>query len=178
MKKSKLDYDVCHFGITFVLKETNHMTKQHHYKLSLTWTGNRNNGTTHYTEYDRSYTVRIEGKPDFFGSSDVVFMGDGKKYNPEDMMLMALSSCHMLWYLHLCADAGIVVLEYSDSPTAALLDAPDKGYFTNTELNPKVRVADQSMVELATTLHKMANQRCFIANSCNFPVHHHPITTV
>ena len=154
------------------------MSKHHHYQLSLAWTGNRGEGTTHYTNYDRSYTVRINGKPDFHGSSDTVFRGDGEKYNPEDMMLMALSSCHMLWYLHLCADAGVVVLDYSDSPTATLLDAPDRGYFTEAHLNPVILVAEESMVESAKLLHTTANKRCFIANSCNFPVHHNPTIIV
>src|ERR1700752_1476225 len=94
--------------------------KQHHYKTTVTWAGNKGEGTKGYTSYGREHTISIQGKPDILGSSDVAFRGDATKHNPEDMLVSALSVCHMLWYLHLCSDAGIIVVDYKDNATGVL----------------------------------------------------------
>jgi organic hydroperoxide reductase OsmC/OhrA len=151
------------------------MNKEHHYKTKVTWTGNRGEGTRSYKEYDRSHRISIGNKPDIEGSSDTAFMGDATKHNPEDMLLASLSSCHMLWYLHLCADKGIVVTDYTDEATGTLLQTGTGGYFTEVILHPVVTVTDAGRVEEANTLHHDANKHCFIANSCNFPVKHLPV---
>lgn len=145
--------------------------KIHQYNTALTWTGNKGEGTSSYRAYDRAFTVAIAGKPDLLGSSDTAFLGDASRYNPEEMLVMSLSSCHMLWYLHLCADAGVVVIDYQDHAVGYMQQNADgSGQFTKVILNPKVKVTDSSMEEQASKLHEKAHEMCFIARSCNFPV--------
>lgn len=155
------------------------MAKQHHYKATVEWTGNQGKGTVDYKQYDRSHTISIENKPTILGSSDTAFRGDETKHNPEDLLLSSLSCCHMLWYLHLCATNGIVVIDYIDNATGTMEEKPDgSGHFIEVILNPVVTVTDESMVITANELHQQANKFCFIANSVNFPVLHQPITVV
>ncbi len=145
--------------------------KEHHYAASLRWTGNRGTGTSGYRDYDRSYDLSANGKPTLAGSSDPTFRGDAGKWNPEEMLLNALASCHMLSYLHLCADAGIAVLEYSDDASGTMeLNADGAGHFTGVTLRPRVLVAEGSDLRKADELHHSAHDKCFIANSVNFPV--------
>lgn len=149
--------------------------KEHQYTTTVQWTGNRGEGTSHYRAYDRSHTISCDGKPDIAGSADAAFRGDKSKYNPEDLLITSLSSCHMLWYLHLCAEAGVVVVDYVDHATGVMSVAPEgHGNFTEVILNPVVTVTHPDMVEKANAIHKEANRFCFIANSVNFPVHHRP----
>jgi organic hydroperoxide reductase OsmC/OhrA len=151
------------------------MEKLHHYKVEIQWTGNKGSGTDHYTHYERDYNVIIGSKPILHGSSDPAFRGDEEKYNPEDLLLSALSSCHMLWYLHLCSVEGVVVEEYTDHSTGIMEERKDgSGCFTEVVLNPRVIVSLESMLSKATELHTIANKMCFIANSVNFPVKHFP----
>ena len=143
----------------------------HRYELAMTWTGNRGTGTSGYRDYDRSYTLSSTGKPDLDGSADATFRGDRAQWNPEEMLLAALSSCHMLSYLHVCADAGIHVLQYRDEARGEMESASDgSGRFTKVTLSPQVIVAAESDVENARILHHLAHEKCFIANSVNFPV--------
>lgn len=151
------------------------MNKHHHYTTNLQWTGNKGNGTSNYKAFERSHTIKVEGKPQIQGSSDPSFRGDSSKYNPEELFLSSLSCCHMLWYLHLCSVGGVNIIEYSDKATAIMEETEDGGgRFTEVLLNPSVTVSDESMVEKALELHKQANQKCFIANSVNFSVKHNP----
>jgi organic hydroperoxide reductase OsmC/OhrA len=141
------------------------------YKTLVTWDGNLGSGTSGYREYGRDYTIEISGKPTFTGSADPAFRGDAEKYNPEDMLLASISACHMLWYLHLCADARLVVTAYEDSAEATMEIAKDgRGQFTEALLHPKVTLRGDGDVNLAKSLHKTAHAKCFIANSLNFPV--------
>lgn len=146
--------------------------KNHLYKTSITWTGNTGVGTENYRAYERSHVIAVEGKPDINASSDPAFRGDPGKYNPEELFLASLSSCHMLWYLHLCAEAGVVVVAYSDQATGTMEENENGGHFTGVTLNPVVVVKEASMIEKASSLHHRANELCFIANSVNFPVQH------
>jgi len=149
------------------------MAKQHKFYLKNTWTGNRGTGTSGYTDYSREHTVSINGKSDMLCSADPVFQGDGSKYNPEDLYLASLSACHKLWYLHLCADSGIIVTEYEDNAEGTLEIGDDGiGKFIDVLLNIKVKIADIGMKFKALELHKEANRKCFIANSSNFKVRH------
>lgn len=149
------------------------MTKEHHYNSKLIWTGNLGNGTKNYKAYDRSYTLQVEGKPLIEGSSDPAFMGDPSKYNPEELFLFSLSSCHMLWYLHLCSTEGIVVTDCQDFAQGTMVEYSDgSGAFTEVILRPAVTITDLSKEELALQLHHKANQMCFIANSCKCAVKH------
>lgn len=150
--------------------------KKHHYKTTMNWTGNTGEGTKDYKSYERSYTITVNGKPEIQGSSDPAFRGDRTKYNPEEMLVASLSSCHMLWYLHLCSEAGIIVLDYVDIAEGEMSEeANGSGRFISVTLNPSVIVKESAMIERANALHKKANEMCFIANSCNFPVHHNPV---
>lgn len=153
--------------------------KTHHYNTTVNWTGNTGKGTENYKAYTRDYTIEASGKPEIKGSSDPAFLGDRTRYNPEEMLLASLSSCHMLWYLHLCAEAGVIVTAYSDSAEGTMAETPDgSGHFTQVVLKPAVVVANASMVDKANELHHKANKMCFIANSCNFPVTHEPTCTI
>ncbi|MBK1895165.1 OsmC family protein [Chryseobacterium paridis] len=149
------------------------MSKEHHYKSTIQWTGNKGAGTSNYRNYDRSHTISVENKAIIEGSSDPAFRGDKTKHNPEDLLLSSLSSCHMLWYLHFCSEAGIIVTDYTDSATGIMEEtANGSGHFKEVTLNPTITVTEDSMVEKAKELHKKANEFCFIANSVNFPVKH------
>ena len=155
------------------------MSKQHHYKATIEWTGNNGTGTDDYRNYERSHTIAIDGKPTIAGSSDVPFRGDKTKHNPEDMIVSALSTCHMLWYLHLCADAGVIVTAYVDHATGIMDQTPNgSGHFSEVILNPVVTVSDASMIGKANALHEKAHEFCFIANSVNFPVKHNPTAKI
>ncbi len=145
---------------------------QHNFKGSLTWKGNLGTGTSAYNAYSRDHLIHSEGKIEIPGSADPAFLGDGNKINPEDSLMNALSACHMLWYFHLCADAGVVVLEYSDHFTGTLTIENGKGKMTEVVLNPIVTIDSNSDETLAKSLHHEANQKCFIANSVNFEVKH------
>jgi organic hydroperoxide reductase OsmC/OhrA len=145
--------------------------KAHTYTSHLTWTGNLGSGTSGYKAYARDHVFRAPGKPDLPGSSDPAFRGDSHRYNPEELLVAALSSCHMLWYLHLCSDAGVVVIAYSDAAKGIMVeDAAKGGYFTQVTLHPKVTIARGSDGAKARELHHSAHVKCFIANSVNFPV--------
>ncbi len=148
------------------------MSKQHHYKTTVTWTGNLGKGTLGYKGYERSHSIIVENKALIAASSDPAFMGDPSKHNPEELFLASLSSCHMLWYLHLCTDNGIIVTAYTDYATGTMEENEEGGKFIEVELHPQVVVAQESMIEKANELHEQANKKCFIANSCNFPVRH------
>lgn len=149
------------------------MEKLHQYSLSTEWTGNTGKGTAFYKAYSRNHQVTIKGKPEILCSADINFMGAADRYNPEELLLASLANCHMLWYLHLCADAKVIVTAYTDTPAGLMLENADgSGSFTNVTLYPKVTVANRDMMEMAEKLHEKANSMCFIANSCNFPVLH------
>jgi organic hydroperoxide reductase OsmC/OhrA len=149
--------------------------KHHHYKTTIEWTGNKGTGTSNYRDYERSHTISVENKPVIEGSSDPAFRGDKTKYNPEEMLLSSLSSCHMLWYLHFCSEAGIIVTDYIDNAIGTMEETTNgSGHFTEVVLNPIVTITDETQTEKAKELHTKANEFCFIANSVNFPVKHSP----
>jgi organic hydroperoxide reductase OsmC/OhrA len=153
------------------------MPHTHHYQTTTRWTGNRGTGTSTYTAYDRSYEIAIPGKTPVLGTSDPAFRGDKTKHNPEEFLVMSLSSCHMLWYLHLCAEHGVIVTDYADEAAGTMAeDSHGSGQFTEVTLKPKVTVKEAGMIEKANALHHQANQMCFIARSVKFPVNHKPET--
>ena len=151
------------------------MNRQHNYQLEIKWTGNNGTGTSGYRDYERSYLISGDNKTEIQGSSDPAFSGDKSKYNPEELLLAALSGCHMLSYLHLCAVNGVIVTGYTDNAKGIMMQSPDgNGRFQEVTLQPKVTVAETSMIVKANELHQKANELCFIASSVNFPVHHKP----
>ena len=148
------------------------MGKKHTYRTVGTWTGNLGAGTSSYTAYSRDFTVAAEGKPELSGSADPAFRGDAGRWNPEEMLLAAVSACHKLWYLHLCADAGIRVTAYTDRAEAVMDEGGggNAGRFVSAVLKPHVTVAAGSDCAKALALHHEAHRLCFIANSVNFPI--------
>jgi organic hydroperoxide reductase OsmC/OhrA len=149
--------------------------KDHAYTVTVTWTGNTGEGTAHYRGYERAHEITVHRKAAILGSSDPAFRGDRTRYNPEEMLVASLSSCHMLWYLHLCSTEGIVVQAYQDIAEGVMVEEPGgSGRFSEVVLQPEITVAGGTDLERARALHAEANRKCFIANSVNFPVRHEP----
>ena len=151
------------------------IVKEHRYEVTMTWTGNLGEGTGTYRAYSRNHTIEAAGKPAIPASSDPHFRGDASRYNPEELLVASLSSCHMLWYLHLCAESRIVVASYSDTPIGFMVETADGGgRFREVVLRPRISLKKGSDPNLAKQLHEKANRLCFIANSVNFAVRHEP----
>jgi organic hydroperoxide reductase OsmC/OhrA len=149
--------------------------KQHRFSCRLEWTGAAAGPVQDYPSYSREWRAEIDGKDPLRGSADPTFRGDGSLHNPEDLLVAALSSCHLLSYLALCARSGIVVLSYADDATGIMESKDGAIRFTDVLLRPRVSVRGD--VEKAKRLHEQAHAECFIANSVNFPVRHEPVVT-
>jgi len=144
---------------------------EHIYHAQIDWTGNRGTGTSAYKAYDRTWNLASPGKPVIGCSNDPLLGGEAEKYNPEDLLLAALSSCHMLWYLHLCSSAGIIVLSYRDNPEAiSEMEPSGRGNFVSATLKPEITIADGGDINKAQAIHGDIHDYCFIARSVNFPV--------
>jgi len=150
------------------------MTHQHRYRVDVEWTGNRGSGTDGYRNYGRDHVIRIDGKPPIDGSSDPTFRGDASRHNPEDMLVTALSTCHMLSYLHMATVAGVVVTVYRDAAEGTMVTEGDGGRFVEVVLHPVVTITAASDPARAEAAHEAAHHACFIANSVNFPVRCEP----
>lgn len=147
----------------------------HDYTSRVVWTGNRGQGTASYRAYDRTWDVAVPDKPVIHCSNDPLLGGDPGKMNPEDLLLSALSACHMLWYLHFASDEGIVVTAYEDSPLGVgEVGRGGAGRFTSATLRPRITVAPGTDIEAATAIHHRIHEVCFIARSVNFPVDYAP----
>ncbi len=147
------------------------MTEQTRFTAHIRWTGNRGAGTAHYRAYDRTWRIAVPGKPVIDCSNDPALGGDPARMNPEDLLLSALAGCHMLWYLHLAADAGIRVTAYADTPEGTGETAPDgSGRFTAALLRPCATVPAGTDLHRAAALHGEVHRFCFIARSVAFPV--------
>ncbi|HEY2473761.1 MAG TPA: OsmC family protein [Candidatus Cybelea sp.] len=152
--------------------------KTHSYQATLQWAAD-GAGTVNYRSYLRDFTVASPQKPEIAGSSDPAFRGNPSRYNPEELLVASLSSCHLLWYLHLCSRNGIAVLEYRDDARGTMRENPDgSGEFVLVELHPAVTIAPEGDRARALALHEEAHRLCFIARSVNFPVEVHGETTL
>lgn len=150
-------------------------SREHRYAVTVTWNGNDGEGTSSYKSYRRCHDITAPGRPMIAGSSDPAFRGDPTCWNPELLMVASLSSCHQLWYLHLCANAGIIVLEYSDNAEGWMMEmAGGAGQFARILLHPHATLAPGADLDVARALHDEAQRFCFIARSVNFPVEHNP----
>ncbi|RQO32185.1 peroxiredoxin [Taibaiella sp. KBW10] len=150
--------------------------KEHSYTATIEWTGNNGSGTDHYTHYERSHKIIIEQKPVIEGSSDPAFRGDKTKHNPEELLVSALASCHMLWYLHFCATHQVTVVAYQDEAQGFMTEETNgMGAFKEVILHPVVTVSEEHMLTKAAELHQQAAAYCFIARSVRFKVTHKPI---
>ncbi len=155
------------------------MTKEHRYQLTVTWTGNRGEGTSSYRSYERDNVVSAEHTVSIDGSADAHFRGNPSRWNPEQLLVAAASQCHLLSYLHQAAVNGVVVVNYVDHPTGVMTEDGDGGgRFTDITLHPTVTVTEQAMVETAERLHHDANRACFVASSLAIPVQHDVTTLV
>lgn len=144
--------------------------KQHTYQVQVNWTGNDGEGTKTYKSYRRDHAIEVTDKPPIPGSSDPAFRGDATRYNPEELLVASLSSCHMLWYLHLCAVNHVTVVGYQDQASGAMQEDDDgSGSFVQVTLRPVVTIASGDPAQ-AGALHEEAHRFCFIARSVNFPV--------
>ncbi|HKT99128.1 MAG TPA: OsmC family protein [Paraburkholderia sp.] len=143
---------------------------EHTYTVTVQWTGNRGSGTSGYRDYGRDHTIEAAGKPAIAGSSDPAFRGDRDRWNPEELLVASASACHKLWYLHLCADAGIAVLAYVDEAQGTMIDSAQEGRFSEIVLRPRVTIRAGDNRSLAEQLHHAAHEKCYIANSVNFPI--------
>jgi len=149
--------------------------KNHQYQITTYWDSKTSGLTSDYRSYSRNHKISVVGKPVIWASSDPAFRGDKSKHNPEELFLASLSSCHMLWYLHLCSNEQITVIEYIDQATGTMVeDDSGRGRFSEVILNPIVTITESDKRDLALKLHHEANIRCFIANSCNFSITHNP----
>jgi organic hydroperoxide reductase OsmC/OhrA len=148
--------------------------KTHRYAVTVEWTGNTGTGTSGFKNYGRQHEISAGSeKPRIPGSSDPAFRGDPARWNPEELLVASVSACHKLWYLHLCATSGIVVVDYVDRAEGIMEETPDgSGRFQSVTLEPKITLAPGSDLAKARELHKVAHSMCFIANSVNFPVEH------
>jgi organic hydroperoxide reductase OsmC/OhrA len=160
------------------------LNKVHQYSIAVQWTGNLGSGTSAYTAYERSHLIVGHNKPAIFSSSDPAFRGDPLCYNPEEILVASLSSCHMLWYLHLCSEAGVIVVDYKDQAEGTIEESSmEEGQtigrkFTSVTLHPTIAITNLSMIDKASELHHKAHQHCYIANSVNFPVLCKPVFKV
>ena len=152
------------------------MAKHHRFESTVRWTGNKGTGTSSYRAYSRDHEIRGPGKPAIPASSDPAFHGDASRYNPEELLVASLSACHMLWYLHLCAVNKVIVLEYEDQAGGVMEETDGGGgRFLEVTLRPHITVTAESDLETAKRLHHDAHEKCFIANSVNFPVGCEPV---
>jgi organic hydroperoxide reductase OsmC/OhrA len=152
---------------------------EHHYAVTVRWTGNIGTGTATYRGYERSHEISSASKSVIAGSSEPFYRGDATRWNPEELLVASLSACHQLWYLHLCADAGIVVTAYEDTAGGTMVDdATGAGSFTQVTLRPHATLAAGSDPVRAIELHEVAAEKCAIARSMNFPVSCEPAVSV
>jgi organic hydroperoxide reductase OsmC/OhrA len=152
--------------------------KEHHYKLKTVWQAS-NGKDTGVSNYDRTHTISIDNKPQLELTTDNALRGDKTKLNPEDLLVSAISSCHMLSYLYLCSVNNIIVTSYEDNATGTMIETPDGGgHFTEVTLNPVYCISEESMKEKSIELHHKAHDICYIANSVNFKVKNNPVCKV
>ena len=144
----------------------------HHYNATITWTGAAKGPAANYATFSREYRAEISGKVALAGSADPSFKGDPKLHNPEEMLLIALSACHMLTYLAYAALKKVVVVSYEDAATGTLEVERSTGQFSEVVLHPVVTIAKGSDLAAAEALHENAHKDCFVARSVNFPVRH------
>lgn len=150
------------------------MNSEHSFAVSVEWVGNRGTGTSGYKDFSRAVELRAEGKHAILASAARTFHGDADRWNPEEQLIAALAQCHLLSYLHVATQAGVVIQRYVDAAAGTLhTNADGSGALIDVVLRPVVTIsAGEPATALA--LHDEANRLCFIANSVNFPVRHEP----
>lgn len=151
------------------------MTEPHRFEARLVWTGAAKGPTANPETFARDFRAEVGSRPPILGNAPPAFHGDGSGYNPEELLLIALSACHMLSYLFLCARGGIAVVDYRDEPHGLLGRRDGRTQVIEARLRPRVTIARGGDRAKAERLHAPAARGCFIANSVNFPVLHEAI---
>ncbi|MFC7945298.1 OsmC family protein [Microbacterium oxydans] len=155
------------------------MSRSHHYEILVEWVGNLGSGTSSYRAFSRDHVVTAATTPPILASSDVAFRGDPGRWNPEQLFLSAIAQCHMLWFLHLASQAGVIVLSYVDAPSGEMIEQDDgRGRFETIVLRPLVTITAESDPAFAQSLHSTVADYCYIARSVSVPIVHHPVTVV
>ena len=134
------------------------------YETSLRWTGSTGLGWEHY---DRTHTGSAPSAAQEVRLTTGESKGDPSILNPEQLLLMAASSCQMLWFLHLAAKARIDVVEYEDAATALMPTDEQPVRITEIELRPRIVVAGDVREARVEKLAHTAHEHCFVANSLN-----------
>lgn len=147
------------------------MADSSQYEITLAYPAESGQLTPPAPAYSRNSTMRADGKPEVNASAPEAGGGDAARYNPEELMLMSLSQCHMLTYLAIAAKKRIAVVAYTDRATG-VLGAGSNGKISMqaVTLRPRVTVARGSNLADAQAIHDKAHAYCFMANSVNFPV--------
>lgn len=152
------------------------MLYKHSFLVDLNWPEEVTNPDQNDTKVSaKNHTISITGKEGLKVSAAKAFKGDPTKYNPEDLLLSSLTSCHMMSYLYVCQKNKIQVRSYSDHAEAILeVNSDGSGRITKVILRPTVTIPPTADINLAQSLHKEASKLCFIANSCNFEIVYEP----
>ncbi|WP_281635847.1 OsmC family protein [Flavobacterium marginilacus] len=151
---------------------------KHLFKVKLNWISVPKETISTSKKHLKNHQITIEGKEILNLSAAKAFKGDPNLYNPEDLLLSAVVSCHMMSYLYISSQNGIDVLSYQDDAEATLeVSENGSGRFIEVRLYPKVVIQQKEKIAEALELHSKANELCFIANSCNFKIVHFPACT-
>ena len=152
------------------------MSDNHHFEATVRWPAESTQKLPPDPAFSRNAILGSPGHADVPGSAPTVFGGDATRYNPEELVTLALAHCHMLTYLALAAKKRVAVLAYEDRATVELGKDPVSGKMKllSAQLRPKVTVARGTDVNEALAMHAKAHEYCFVANSVNFPVANAP----
>jgi organic hydroperoxide reductase OsmC/OhrA len=132
------------------------------YETRVRWTGSTGLGWEHY---DRTHVATAPGIEQEVRVTTGESKGDPSILNPELLLLMAASSCQMLWFLHLAAKARIDVVEYDDSASALMPTDEQPVRITEITLRPRIVVSGDASEERVHKLAHTAHEHCFVANS-------------
>lgn len=135
----------------------------HRYAVRCTWSGTTALG---YDAYDRTH--RADAQPAHQGltlSSDPAFLGDASLLNPEQLLVMAASSCQLLSFLAVAARARVDVRRYEDDAEGVMPESVSPMHITRIVLRPRIDVATGPTVDQVLRLCGIAHQECFIASS-------------
>ena len=132
------------------------------HRIRLTWTDGGKPFT--YESYPREHEIEFkDGQDRLTASASPAYKGDGKHGDPEDLLVAALSSCHMLSFLAICTKKKITVQSYEDDAVGFLENEGGNLWITKVILRPKIMSnADAATLE---QIHHLAHKACFIANS-------------
>jgi organic hydroperoxide reductase OsmC/OhrA len=136
----------------------------HRYEARLRWAGSTGLG---WEAYDRAHSVSAPPAEQEVRLTTGESQGDPRILNPEQLVVMAASSCQMLWFLHLAAKARIDVVEYEDDALGVMPDDNPPVRITEITLRPRIVFAGDASEERVRRLVHTAHEHCFIANSLN-----------